>query len=343
MFLSVFDIVGRSRHAHRRAGVALLVVSLASIGCANDRTAPSRSRMAVDLRTEPVALNRDDSSQHRVGRFAYAGGLELTAASTVHLGGLSDLVVLDDGRFLSVADDGRLFEGRLLLDADRRLSGVADATLTPLTSSDGRQLRDKSEADAEGLTVLPGGDRLVSFERLHRIARYPAGGGPASMVAAPSVAWTLPSNAGLEALAAFPQSGPAAYLVGSEQGAVWRCDLNTGCRETALGSYVPKGFSLTSLAVSPDGATVGLLARAFDEVRGVRVIVRLLTPAAVDRPGTSPLDELSIAAPITRDNFEGLALTEAPGKAGNRLYLLSDNNFSDAQHTYLMAFDWMPQ
>ena len=122
MVLSVFDVVRRSRNvrcagrARPRAGLALLVVSLVAIGCGSDRTSSvpsSRSRTAVDLRTEPVALNRDDSAQHRVGRFEYAGGLELTAASTV----TSSLLGFQ-----------RIVFSKVIVSTERRLSFSASRT-----------------------------------------------------------------------------------------------------------------------------------------------------------------------------------------------------------------------
>jgi hypothetical protein len=46
-----------------------------------------------------------------------------------------------------------------------------------------------------------------------------------------------------------------------------------------------------------------------------------------------------LTAPLTRDNFEGVAAVAQPSGA-LRFYLISDDNFSKTQHTYLMAFDW---
>jgi hypothetical protein len=159
---------------------------------------------------------------------------------------------------------------------------------------------------------------------------------------APDAAKDLPPNGGLEALTALPSAGAGAYLAGSEGGTVWQCELAGTCRETRLGSHVPEGFGLTALAVSPDGQTLGLVARSFSPERGVRVQVRLLPRAALNRSDVSPIDELVLDAPLTRDNVEGLALARGRDR-GLRLYLLTDNNFSAAQHTYLLAFDWSPE
>jgi hypothetical protein len=303
---------------------------------------PGRPGTPVDVRVTPVVLNATNPSQTRVGRFTFAGGLELVAAASRDFGGLSDLDVLDDGRLLSVTDEGQLLQARLVLDASGRLSGLTDVTLAPLGGADGRPLRDKFQADSEGLALLPGGDWLVSFERVHRIWRYPAGGGPPVPAPSPASATAFPINTGMESLTPLRRAGPGAYLVGSEAGTVWQCDLGSTCRETVLGRRVPDGYGLPAIGVSPNGETLALVARAFDAVRGVRVIVRLVGRAAIDRVEAPLIDELPLLDPLTRDNFEGVAIVAGQGGAALRLYLLSDNNFSTAQHTYLFAFDWSP-
>ena len=53
------------------------------------------------------------------------------------------------------------------------------------------------------------------------------------------------------------------------------------------------------------------------------------------------VDELALGAPLTVDNYEGLAaLPRADGSV--RFYLISDDNFSRLQRTLLVAFDWHP-
>jgi hypothetical protein len=74
-----------------------------------------------------------------------------------------------------------------------------------------------------------------------------------------------------------------------------------------------------------------------DMNRGSRISLRL-----IDRPmvaGSLVIDELTITAPLTRDNFEGVSVV-ARSVDVYRFYLISDDNFTQTQHTYLMAFDW---
>lgn len=293
----------------------------------------------VAITATPVPLNPSNASQDRVGRFVYAGGLSLNAPP--RFGGLSDIDVTADGRAVIVTDEGQSYELRIVLDANGRLASVADARRTPLVGLDGRPLSDKAVADSEGLALLPNGDRLVSFERQHRIWRYPSGGKSPVAAPTPDAAPTFPPNAGLEALTVLPGGTGNAYLAGSEGGGrVWQCRLDNGCRETALGKRVPDDYGLTAMAASPDGQTIALLARSFSPERGVRIVVRLVGRAAIESASAPLLDELVLNEPLTRDNFEGIAIVNGRQSGVLRIYLLSDNNFSDSQKTYLLAFDW---
>jgi hypothetical protein len=293
----------------------------------------------VAITATPVPLNPSNAGQDRVGRFVYAGGLSLSAPP--RFGGLSDIDVRADGRAVIVTDEGQLYEWRIVLDANGRLASIADVRRTPLLGRNGRPLSDKTVADSEGVALLPNGDRLVSFERQHRIWRYPSGGGSPVPAPAPDTAPTFPANTGLEALAVLPGGTGSAYLAGSEGGGrVWQCRLGNGCRETALGKRVPDDYGLTAIAASPDGEILALLARSFSPERGVRIVVRLVGRAAIDSASAPVLDELVLGEPLTRDNFEGMAIVNGRGTGVLRIYLLSDNNFSDSHKTYLLAFDW---
>ena len=317
----------------------LLAITLSTAAClAAQSASPAATTVAVTA--TPVALNPANPSQQSVGRFAYAGGVELAAAPALRFGGLSDLDITGDGRIFSVNDEGRLIEARLVLDKQGRLTSVADVRMSQLVGLDGQSLVEKVVADAEGLALLPSGDRLVSFERQHRIWRYPANGGLPVPAPAPDAASEFPLNAGLEAIAALPAAAPGSYLAGSEGGVVWLCTFVGACQETRLGSRVPQEYGLTAIAASPDGQTIALLNRAFDEQRGVRVTVRLVGRDAIESASAPLLDELALTDPLTRDNFEGVALVNGSQPGVLRLYLLSDNNFSASQHTYLLAFDW---
>ena len=149
----------------------------------------------------------------------------------------------------------------------------------------------------------------------------------------------FPANGGMEALTVYPAAGPGSYLVGSEGGPVWLCSLAGTCKETGFGALVPTGFGLTALAAYGQAGDFAMLARAYEPSSGTRVSVRLIG-ATGTREGRV-LDEMRLAAPFTVDNFEGIAVVPRPPD-GIRVYLISDDNGSTAQRTYLLAFDWRP-
>jgi hypothetical protein len=315
-----------------RAGV--IVGSLTGVWAApqSSSVAPNSSgSIAIDA--VPVPLNPENPAQGAIGDFRYAGGIALTSRQTDRLHGLSDLVVMDTNRLTAVGDEGVLLEARLILDGAERLVGITDARLTLLMAEDGRPLPSKEDADAEGLTELPSGDRLVSFERRHRIWRYPADGRPPLPAPAPDV--PFPSNAGMEALAADPETGSDAYIVGAEySGDTWTCRLSSSVCIKGPSVDKPEEFGLVAITRLPGMRTAYLL-RAFDQVRGSRVTLKILR-------STTVLAQMDMARPMTIDNFEGLAAV--PQRDGRvRFYLLSDDNVSATQRTLLLAFDWTPR
>ena len=287
---------------------------------------------AIEIETAPVPLNPQDPGVGAVGEFVYAGGLALTSCQTDELHGLSDVEVTGTDDLTAVGDEGVLLRARLILDAAGRLVGVADASLSPLTGENGRPLTDKVDADAEGLALLPNGDRLVSFERRHRIWLYPANGGPPRPV--PSPAATFPDNGGMEALAPDPETAPDAYVVGGEvSGDTWTCRVSAPC---VSGPTVEKPEEFGLVAAKPlPGMRIAYLLRAFDPVRGNRISLEIF------RSGTL-VARMDLARPVTVDNFEGLAAVPRPGD-GFRFYVLSDDNADASQRTLLLAFDWRPR
>ncbi|MBU4435060.1 MAG: esterase-like activity of phytase family protein [Alphaproteobacteria bacterium] len=305
--------------------------------------APIRVGPEITLRTTPVPLDAANPAKTALdGGFVYAGGVVVTSDQTSRLHGLSDLAIGADNTLLAISDDGDSFQARLRLDEAGRLVGLSDGKLEPLLGLDGQPLKGKQQGDAEGQAILANGDRLISFERDHRIWLYPAAG-PGTWGTprvAPKPATVFPDNEGMEALAAYPFAGPDAYLVGGEEGEVWLCRLSTACQSTAPQQGPDFTWGLTAMAAF-NGQAIATLHRGYDPVRGARAILRFIAdpmaPAAKQRQTAS----LHIDGSTTRDNFEGVALSRSPSGT-TRLYIISDDNFSDTQRTLLMAFDWTP-
>lgn len=316
---------------------ASLLAALAALSaCAPAKAplprAPVGAGAGVAVQAAPVPLNPADPAQAAIGAFRYAGGVALTSEETARLHGLSDLRIDDGGRLTAISDEGDLLRARIVLDAAGRLTGLADARISALPGLDGQPLPGKLAADAEGLAVLPNGDLLVSFEQQHRIWLYPAGGGAPRAVPAPATGF--PPNGGMEALTLDPAAGADAYVAGGEEsGQTFACRLGGSC-VPAPPVEKPPEFGLVAMTGLPQGRTAYLL-RAFDPLRGARVVLKIMGPAG-------EIDRLELGRPYTVDNFEGV--TAVPGRGGAiRFYLLSDDNFQSIQRTLLLAFDWAPK
>ncbi len=290
---------------------------------------------SVAVETVPVPLDPSDPTASAVGDFRYAGGIAITSTATSRLHGLSDLVLTSDSRIASVTDDGAdLFNATMRFDATGRLVGLADVTLRPLTEADGGPFAAKTRSDAEGLSFLANGDMLVSFERDHRIWRYPVTG-DTRPVPIPMPSIEMAGNDGMEGLVTAPRDG--GYWVGVEPGTLWFCRLERGCEPVEGLPVPPIGYRLSSLTTGPDGELV-ILHHSFIPAIGSRIIV---TVVSKPRKGKTVIGRLAMGPSTTVDNFEGVAVAARPN-GDWRLYLLSDDNFNPTQRTLLLAFDWTP-
>ena len=337
-----------------RALLALSLVAVVAGQCAKAPPQPAVLPVApvkvgpeIRLVATPVPLSSAGPPPYAlvggaIGRFVYAGGIDITSLDTTRLHGLSDLKIGADGALLAISDDGDLFEARLKLDEAGRLVGLTDGKLSALKGLDGQPLQGKEWADAEGVAVLANGDRLVSFERNHRIWLYPAlpGGGFGPPRAVNKPATTFPDNEGMEALTAYPIAGPDAYLVGGEEGEAWLCKVSAPCVGLAPQSPPDFTWGLTGFA-SFDGQAIAALYRSFDPIRGWRGQVRFVVDPRVPPAKQVVVANLTLDGATTRDNFEGVALAKTPSGA-TRVYLLSDDNDFSLERTLLLAFDWTP-
>ena len=295
---------------------------------------PVQAGPAITIQATPLAFDPKDPAKKTLGAFTWAGGVELTSDETSRLHGLSDIKVWPDGRVLVVGDQGDLLEARLVLDYGGRLTGLKDAKLTSVIGEDGQPITShgQNEWDSEGIAEFPNGDRLISLEQHDRILFYPHAGGPPRLAPMPDVKFVF--NEGMEALAVYPKAGPDAYVVGLEAtGETFICRLSAACIKDRT-VELKDGYELSAVEVL-SGGRMAFLLRAFDPLRSVRVILRI-----VGANGQIE-DQLELSRPYTIDNFEGLAAAPSPS-GGLRFYLISDDNFSRSQRTLLVAFDWRP-
>lgn len=292
--------------------------------------------IAVEAR--PVAIDASTEGEQRVGNLVYRGGLELTSAYR-HFGGLSALAVTADGRRLTtLSDRGHRFVLPLLYDDDGRLIGVDGADAERLRGLDGKPLRGKKNSDAESLARAGADATIVAFEQRHRLWRYSSDGGAPTALPLPPGANDLSRNSGLEAVASLGQGRLFVIAEGRDRAddhPAWIGGPSGWQRLT----FVPaSGFKPTAAARLPDGDVL-VVERTFDLLGFFSA--RLVRVDASHIKAGNRLQGSLVAVfrqPLTVDNFEGIAAR--PGPRGKPLiYLISDDNFRDAQRTLLMMFE----
>jgi hypothetical protein len=299
--------------------------------------------IAEQWRAVPIMVSAVEFPGEAPGRLRFRGGVHLASDRAGDFGGWSGIEVLDDGVLLAITDGGEWFEGRLVLDDEGALVGLTDPRGALIRDESAEPFPTKADGDAEGLAQLPDGRFAVSFEQTQSIRIYELNrDGPfGAAVAGPTLAETraLPPNAGLEALAAMTDG---ALLVGAEGGdgptPLWVAHVGASEPAPVRTRYQPRdGYSLTSLDRLPNGDFVAI-ERFYAPIIGARARITRFAASALDGDivAVDVLAELAPPAPI--DNFEGIAAVRLSDGV-TRLYIASDDNFSERQRTLLLAFD----
>jgi hypothetical protein len=300
--------------------------------------------LTLEIRSQPLSLKLDEPGLKRIGQLVWRGGISMTANSP-NFGGWSDLQVSPDGRTLtSISDVGSWLTATIDYDADRNLVGLSHGNIGSLRGLDGRPLTDKIASDAEGMALLPDGSWLVSFERRHRIWRYPTLDGTPVPIDLPADFRRQPENGGVEAMAATADgtviaiseeySVTAGELVGwiGKPGADGRYGWQT-FRYAKLPDFNP-----TAIRPLPGGGFV-VLERAFDMARGVRIRVLQVDATAIQASAlVTPRELARLASPLGGDNLDGVAATRGP-RGETLLWLISDDNFNALQRNLLLLFE----
>ena len=325
-------------------GFCLLIAA----ACAGEPPAAIDARvLPLQISSRALPFKLDDPSARRIGRLLWRGGISMTANSP-DFGGWSDLHVTAEGRTLTaISDVGGWFTATIDYDSAGNLAGLSAGRIGPLRGLDGKPLASKEYADAEGLALLPDGAWLVSFERHHRIWRYPTLDGTPIAIDLPDNFDRQPFNGGVETLTAL---GDGTIIAISEEYTV-RPGANVGWIgwPSPGGHYAWRTFDYATLADFhptairrlPDGS-FATLERAFDLVRGLRVRVMRFTAEQLQPDNTVHAEELArLALPYAVDNLEGLAVIK--GARGKTLLLLiSDDNFNPLQRNMLLMFELAP-
>jgi hypothetical protein len=309
------------------------------------------SRIALDVR--PVPLNPVKPAQAELGSLRYRGGLWLSSTDS-RFGGLSDLRVSRNGqRLLAISDCGYEFEATLVYGPDGWLSDLSDPELSPLRAPGDLALT-HGEGDAEGLARMSDGSLVVSFERRHRLWRYPPGELPLKGVATPLPEAPgfsgLEPNLGIEAMTgladgrllaigevASPEhEGATAWLGGDRSWSLISYPLFYD-RARSAAPLRPTGAALL-----PSGDIL-VLERRYPPLAGR---IRLIERAGLEAANLEGREIARLDEPLSLYNFEGI--DARPGtEGGTWVYLLSDDNNCrrdpgprrrSPQRTLLLAF-----
>ena len=289
---------------------------------------------AIALRVIEAERGPEEARTRQLTGLTLAGAWQLESKES-DFGGLSGLAVLPSGSLLAISDAGAFIS--IGIDAE---TGTPDGggSIAYMRDLSGHPFANKRDGDSEGLS-LRDGLAFVSFEQDHRISAFDLERCGAAARAAPVAALTpvvdgklLQDNRGPEALAL---AGEALQL-GFERrdgGGSPVGTLNTdGTLSDIAVTEQPLFFLITGMDTSGDLSA--RIFRAYDPVRGARI--RLQVDAAVTRIG-----EGLFSPPLPVDNFEGVAIGQAPS-GSVRIWLVSDDNFSGNQRTLLLALDLDP-
>lgn len=267
------------------------------------------------------------------GEARFVAGYEWTGAQD-WFGGFSALEMADDGASaMLLSDRAVLAKARIIRDQDGRITGMEQLRHWRLHSSSGKPLAGPL-ADSEGLAVAPDGTLYISFENIHRVARYDRPGAAAQVLNDPETFRGLPGNGSLEALAidargrlyTMPESGRDArgmIPVYRRDPDGWHVVFSLPAR----GRFLPVGADF-----GPDGRLY-VLERAVG-LLGFRSRLRRWS---VTEAGAGEEEMLLQTAPGAHDNLEGLSVWR-DGAGRLRATMVSDDNFFALQRTELVEY-----
>jgi len=249
-------------------------------------------------------------------------------------GGLSGIEVLDNGsRVIAVSDRATILSASLQR-TDGEISGANPAGFARLKARNGTPFKDHI-GDAEGIAISRSGQVYVSFEAIHRIARYDRLGSTPSAILQHPDFQRFQVNSSLEALAidrrgtlyTMPERSGRANIpfpVYRFRNGQWSQPFSI----PRVGPFLPVGAD-----VGPDGAFY-LLERDLSGLMGFRSRIRRFHIQGDQLSGGGVLLQ-TVAG--QHGNLEGISVWRDPqGKI--RLTMVADNNFNFFQVTELVEY-----
>lgn len=309
--------------------------------------APAES---ISVSATPLSFHATQPERQESGKLLWRGGLELKSRSA-KFGGLSSLLVSEDlGSLIATSDDGQWFRATLSYDSEGRLDDLSSASLAAITGLNGVPLQAKAERDSESLARGKDGSLLVSFERNHRVWRYPADpfsdtSGPQALPT-PKPLTTTFGNGGIESLVSLRDG----RLLAITEAQV----VSDAKNQTAAYLWDPKAKDLKTWeklrfqregAFKPTGAArlpngdILVLERSYSPLVGVAMRLRRIREADIEPGQVLKGEELAVMRPpLAIDNMEGIDVKTGP-EGEILVYMLSDDNFSVLQRTLLLQFE----
>lgn len=320
-----------------RTAFIALAFSAAHAAAADEAPRP----LSIDARNVPFSTGEDAKST--VGKLIHRGTLRLTSDDG-DFGGISGLIVSDDGtRFLAITDASHWLSGELRY-RDKRLAGIEGVEIGPLNGTDGQALSGK-QGDAEGLAGSLDGDVFVSFEGRHGIWRYAFAKegmrGRASALTVPSELARAPSNGGLEGVTLL-HDGRLLALTESfynAAGNVRGWVLSESADPVPLSLKRRSPFKLTDVR-QLDNGDVLTLERRFTRFGGVGFQMRRIASPKFSADDVLDGEVVAdVGMNFMIDNMEGLSVRKGPD-GETLVYIVSDDNFNTPlQQTLLMMFE----
>ena len=297
--------------------------------------------LLVDL--APVALDERNPHVRSVGPFRSLGNWVLTSRHK-DFGGISSMIVTDEGSMLALSDGAALMG----FDLPSSVPGKEPRPrqfIAPLPQRPETRRWPNWTWDSESMLHDPVSGRYwVGFELLHWICRYSPGFARVESCAAPHAMRNWPNTGGAEAMARLPDGRFLVFAEMAYSGEANRVLLFDGDpteRTTPppanLLYHAPRGYRPTDAVVLTPGRLL-VLNRRVTLYEGFTAVI-----AQVDLP---PLREgaqligkpvARLAPPLLADNFEAMALSRE--KARTILWLASDDNHQFFQRSLLLKFE----
>jgi len=283
---------------------------------------------AAALATVLGAWGQTPAVAQYVGSFRWSSDAE-------NFGGFSGIELSADGsEFWAISDAGLLVRGQLSRDENGAVTGVSPFRPSLLRSRKGAPLVGV-EDDAEGLAVAPDGRMFVSFEGIHRVARYDDEDVPSVVLPAHPDFKDLQNNSALETLAI--DAAGSLFTLPERSGVLTRpfpiYRYRDGVWEQPFSLPRRPPFLPVGGDFGPDGKFY-LLERHLSGIFGFQSRVRRFEFGENGVLSEETLLETSVGR---HDNLEGIAVWQ--DKAGDiRLTMISDDNFRAFQRSEFVDY-----